>query len=279
MTSKDKRRYPRVHAKNVSAHLNVADQSSPCVIQNISAGGIFIETAEALPVGMPVAVNLARPGWTKVLRLSGRVVWAMAARTAAKKGQLPGMRIKFDASSQASAADLMTLLMDLGAVDSPPPLMLAEEEVRKKLPKDVTQPVSLREIQARVSQLDPPPSNETMPAKNPIASTITSPAYKPPAPQWMPQPSAPRPGSSAPRFQVAPVGGATSDSPRLIVQVQGLLMQMGDLQQQLEQREKELNVLRERLKVKEEALDKSDRERKAAELAIQRLAMQLASRR
>ena len=66
MSSKDKRRYPRVHARNVSAHLNVADQSSPCVIQNISAGGIFIETTEALPVGMPVAVNLARPGWTKV---------------------------------------------------------------------------------------------------------------------------------------------------------------------------------------------------------------------
>ena len=87
------------------------------------------------------------------------------------------------------------------------------------------------------------------------------------------------PVASAPRFPNAGIGIATPDSPRLIIQVQGLLMQMGDLQSQLETREKELIELRERLKVKEEALDKSDRERKAAELAIQRLAMQLAARR
>ena len=281
MNSRDKRRYPRVHAKNVSAHLNVADQSSPCVIQNISAGGIFIETPEALPVGMPVAVNLARPGWTKVLRLSGRVVWAMAVRTAAKKGTLPGMRIKFDALSQANAADLMTLLKDLGAVDSPPPLVLAEEDVRKALPKDpsiITQPVSLKEIQARVSKLDLPvaPDGTTKPGTKSVASTITSPAYKPPARRDS-QVSALQP--SAPPVRNSQTQIATPDSPRLIIQVQGLLMQMGDLQSQLEHREKELTELRERLKVKEEALDKSDRERKAAELAIQRLAMQLAARR
>ncbi len=281
MNSRDKRRYPRVHAKNVSAHLNVADQSSPCVIQNISAGGIFIETPEALPVGMPVAVNLARPGWTKVLRLSGRVVWAMAVRTAAKKGTLPGMRIKFDALSQANAADLMTLLKDLGAVDSPPPLVLAEEDVRKALPKDpsvITQPVSLKEIQARVSKLDLPvaPDDSTAPGTKSVASTITAPAHKP-LPRRDLQASALQP--SAPPVRNSQTQIATPDSPRLIIQVQGLLMQMGDLQSQLEHREKELTELRERLKVKEEALDKSDRERKAAELAIQRLAMQLAARR
>ena len=272
MSSKDKRRYPRVHAKNVSAHLNVADQSSPCVIQNISAGGIFIETKEALPVGMPVAVNLARSGWTKVLRVSGRVVWAMAARTAAKKGTLPGMRIKFDALSKANASDLMTLLVDLGAVDSPLPLVVADDVVRAALGKEpgaITQPVSLKEIQARVSQL---PADETAPSLTPYATTFSSPAYKPSAPRPMSAPS-------APRVHVSPSANYGPDASRLTVQVQGLLMQMGDLQSQLEIREKELIELRERLKVKEEALDKSDRERKAAELAIQRLAMQLAARR
>ncbi len=277
MSSKDKRQFPRVHAKNVSAHLNVADQSSPCVIQNISAGGIFIETAEALPVGMPVAVNLARPGWTKVLRVSGRVVWAIAARTAAKKGTLPGMRIKFDALSAANASDLMMLLKDLGAVGTPPPLVLAEEDARRLPQKDpnvITQPVSLKEIQARVSKLDlpvKPPDDTTAPSMNPVATTITAPAYKPSAPRAVPV--------SAPRYQSAAAAPANPDSPRLIVQVQGLLMQMGDLQSQLEQRDKELGALRDRLKQKEEALDKSDRERKAAELALQRLAMQLAARR
>ena len=71
----------------------------------------------------------------------------------------------------------------------------------------------------------------------------------------------------------------SDEAPKLIVQVQGLLMQLGDLQQQLDTREKELQKLREELSVKEVALEKSDRERRAAELAIQRLSMQLAARR
>lgn len=268
--SRDKRRYPRVHAKNVSAHLNVADTSSPCVIQNISAGGIFIETSDALPVGMPVAVNLARPGWTKVLRVSGRVVWAIAARTAAKKGTLPGMRIKFDAQTKANAADLMMLLQDLGAADSPAPVTVGDSDVHKRLAKvpASSQPVSLKEIQARVSKLDLA-AEAAQQALKPQAPTIVAPAY---------DPSAPRPVASGPRFAAPPALGP-NDGPRLIVQVQGLLMQMGDLQTLLEQRDKELASMRERLKQKEEQLDKADRERKAAELAIQRLAMQLAARR
>ncbi len=279
MSSKDKRRYPRVHARNVSAHLNVADQSSPCVIQNISAGGIFIETTEALPVGMPVAVNLARPGWTKVLKLSGRVVWAMAPRTAAKKGTLPGMRIKFDALPPSIGEDLMLLLKDLGAVDSPPPMTLTEEE-KPKPPKDpgaITQPVMLKDIEARVTKLDDSTGPSLRPEIPPVASTITSPAYRPSAPR-SPAPSGPR-IENAQAAQVQAEAIASADGPRLIIQVQGLLMQMGELQSQLEQRDREMSALRDRLKQKEEALDKSDRERKAAELALQRLAMQLSARR
>ena len=258
MSSKDKRRYPRVQAKNVSAHLNVADQSSPCVIQNISAGGIFIETSEALPVGMPVAVNLARPGWTKVLRVSGRVVWAMAERTAARKGTHPGMRIKFDALAKGVASDLMTLLNELGAPSTPPPKVVGEDTA-----VGVTQPISIKEIHARVSQTSIP---AVVVEVSPTGSTY--------------RPSSPRPPKpSRPGFPGAPFAPAANDAPRLIVQVQGLLMQLGDLQSQLEVREKELAVVKERLKEKEIALDKSDRERKAAELAIQRLAMQLSSRR
>lgn len=233
MSSRDKRRYPRVQAKNVSAHLNVADQSSPCVIQNISAGGIFIETSDALPVGMPVAVNLARPGWTKVLRLSGRVVWALAERTAARKGTTPGMRIKFDALTKGCASELMALLEALGAPSSPAPNVIGQEPAVGV----TTQPVSIKEIQARVSQT----------------------------------------GLAAMTVDVLPK--FANEAPKLIVQVQGLLVQVAELRARLELREKELSALKERLKEKETALDRADRERKAAELAIQRLSMQLSSRR
>src|SRR5690242_15488227 len=140
----DKRRYPRVQARNVSAHLNVADKSSPCVIQNISAGGVFIETREALPVGMPVAVNLARPGWPRVLKVTGRVVWALAEKTAAKKGTVPGMRIRFDPLSKESATRLVGLLQELGAPEGPPPPMRKDSGV-------ITEPVAIKHIQQRLS--------------------------------------------------------------------------------------------------------------------------------
>ena len=254
--SKDKRRYPRVQAKNVSAHLNVADQSSPCVIQNISAGGIFIETAEALPVGMPVAVNLARPGWTKVLRVSGRVVWAMAERTAARKGTLPGMRIKFDALSKALANDLMNLLKDLGAPnDGPEPSVVGEEAPAA----GSVQPPSLRDLQARVSGLNVPA----------MVVGLEPAVFRPSTPGARPA------KQSAPRFVATPI----PQDPKVQLQVQALIQQLADLQALLDQRERELSTVKERLKEKEAALDKSDRERKAAELAIQRLAMQLSSRR
>jgi len=336
-SGRDKRKYPRVHAEDISAHLNVADKSSPCSIQNISAGGLFIETTDALPVGMPVAVNLARPGWTKVLRLSGRVVWAMAGRTAARKGTVPGMRIRFDPLPRENAEELIRLLKDLGAPDGPAPKVIGEEGAA------ITQPVSLREIQQRVSQaelkavvLDDPKLETIHPAVGPAPPSGPTPIATAPVPgplasnpntaSTQPYPSHVPPGSSAPAHASGPTPMASNpvpyssnpnipgypyamasapqpmpisqpslmttpssprvatpiagpNDPKLIVQVQGLMMQLGELQTQLELREKELQALKEQLKQKDTALEKADRERKAAELAIQRLSMQLSSSR
>jgi len=273
-----------VQARNVSAHLNVSDKSSPCVIQNISAGGVFIETREALPVGMPVAVNLARPGWNAVLRVTGRVVWALAEKTAQRKGTVPGMRIKFDPLPGETAGRLSELLRDLGAPLSGPPPPI------KKEAGSVTEPSSIKAIQERLQATTFPLVRES---DNPAAAAArkkTVSAEKKPAP---PKPitterkpitlEGKRPDDATLPARVgdlAAVFGKPSDeAPRLIVQVQGLLMQLGDLQQQLESRERELQNLKAELQQKDAALEKSDRERKAAELAIQRLSMQLAARR
>ncbi len=262
----DKRKYPRVQARNVSAHLNVTDKSSPCVIQNISAGGVFIETREALPVGMPVAVNIARPGWTSVLKVTGRVVWALAERTAQRKGTVPGMRIRFDPLPKETAQRLAELLRELGAPAGPPP-------PTRKDSGSITEPTTIKSIQQKLQATafplvkDPDVSaprgrrpitlEKKLPDKRPDDATIPA-----------------RVGDLAAVF-----GRPSEDAPKLIVQVQGLLMQLGELQQQLETRERELQRLKEELSVKEAALEKSDRERRAAELAIQRLSMQLAARR
>jgi Tfp pilus assembly protein PilZ len=263
----DKRKYPRVQARNVSAHLNVADKSAPCVIQNISAGGVFIETRDALPVGMPVAVNLARPGWPRVLKITGRVVWALAEKTAARKGTVPGMRIRFDPLSKDAAGRLVALLQELGAPQGPPPPVKRDSGV-------ITEPVGIKAIQQRLSEpqfplvrapdLTPPGGKKARTSKS-----VPPPATKPDD-STMPA----RAGDLAVAFATP-----ASEAPRLIVQVQGLLMQLGDLQQQLEQKDREVASLRAELSQKTAELEKSDRELRAAELAIQRLSMQLAARR
>lgn len=249
----------------MSAHLNVTDKSSPCVIQNISAGGVFIETREALPVGMPVAVNLARPGWSRVLKVTGRVVWALAEKTAQKKGTVPGMRIKFDPLSKETASRLGELLSELGAPDSPAP-------PTRKDPGVITEPSSVKAIQERLEKVQSGPKYPVV--KDPAMSAPNAPRKlkleKRPDDATMPA----RVGDLAAVF-----GKPSDEAPRLIVQVQGLLMQLGELQQQLETRERELQTLKVELSAKDAALEKSDRERRAAELAIQRLSMQLASRR
>lgn len=273
MSPKEKRKHPRVPAKNVSAHLNVADRSSPCVIQNISAGGLFVETSETMPVGMPVAVNLARPGWSKVLRLTGRVVWAMAPRTAQKRGVTPGMRIKLDALPKPEAKELSALLKDLGAPDGSNPALEPVPAAGLQVPSPdgrvITQPLSLKEIQAHVTENAPAltgPDDQTLLARG--GGVEARPSSKPKLSRVELSPTQP---SSAP----APA----HDSARLIVQVQGLLMQLGDLQQKLEVRDRELEGLRQQLHDKDQVMEKLDRERRAAELAIQRLSMQLAARR
>lgn len=276
---REKRKYPRVAAKNVSAHVNVADQSSPCEIQDISAGGMFIATQETLPVGMPVAVNLAQPGWSRALKLAGRVVWAMAERTAQRKGGVPGMRVKFDPLPREAAEQLQGLLSALGAEVSPPPVVA--EEARPLFvppPKDpaiITQPVSLKEIQARISQINIPVvaplsaaskvPDTTIPQKIDPSTFNTAPSSA----------HAPKPNKSSQGGQAASTPMVESEPGKLMVQVQGLMMQLGELQSRLELRERELESVREKLREKETELSKADRERKAAELAIQRLSMQL----
>ena len=267
----DKRKYPRVQARNVSAHLNVTDKSSPCVIQNISAGGVFIETRDALPVGMPVAVNLARPGWSQVLRVTGRVVWALAEKTAQKKGTVPGMRIKFDPLPKEAAGRLSELLRELGAPVGPPPPTKKDDGV-------ITQPSSIKSIQERLQATTFPlvKERDREKEKTPVPPKPSAPRAKRPITMDK------RPDDATIPARVgdlaAVFGRPQEEAPKLIVQVQGLLMQLGDLQQQLEQRERELLSVKAELAAKAAALEKSDRERKAAELAIQRLSMQLAAR-
>jgi hypothetical protein len=189
------------------------------------------------------------------------VVWGLGEKTAARKGAVPGMRIRFDQLTKESAAALKGLLKQLGAPE--------------RDPNAITQPVALAELKSRVAR----EQSATQPSAPPQPAVPPSPAAAAPA-----RPSAA--DETLPHRATGPESRVATSQPRLLVQVQGLLMQIGELQQALSERESELTALKARLAEQETLLqsrsvelEKAERERRAAELAVQRLTMQLAARR
>jgi hypothetical protein len=91
-------------------------------VENISRGGLFVRTAQLLPIGTEVELNLVRPGMKRALRLTGRVV--NHGRTSGS-AQL-GMGIELHPLPPDDAIRLAELLKDLGVGDhgsaSPPPM-------------------------------------------------------------------------------------------------------------------------------------------------------------
>ncbi len=183
MVAANKRRYERVQARSVAAHLTTRDGSARCVAENISLGGVFFRTDLRLDQGMPVVMDLVRPGLKRALRVTGRVVASLDAATAAERGCAPGLRIQFDPASGDIAERLRQMIEELRA----------------------------SERAAAVVPL--PPSSSPDPSAGPR------------------QPSAA--GSSA-----------DPDGARLMVQVKGLLMELGEVTQRADQREREVAELK-----------------------------------
>jgi len=114
MKMKEKRRHQRVPAEGVVAYLQVDDMSASAIIENISAGGIFIRTARPMTAGTPVSLNLARSGLRKPLVLTGAVVSEVDQATAARYGGPPGMGIAFDEPDPDTERRLERVLKQLG---------------------------------------------------------------------------------------------------------------------------------------------------------------------
>lgn len=62
--------------------------------QNISRGGIFIETLQPLPVGTNVVMRFTPPGEEGEIYVEGRVAWVNAVRSG-EENTNPGMGIQF----------------------------------------------------------------------------------------------------------------------------------------------------------------------------------------
>ena len=88
----ERREHPRAAVKIEIEFKHTFDFVSSYML-NISKGGLFIKTDEALPLDTIVFLRFTLPGDTKLIETEGKVVWC---NTNKGKGYFPrGMGIKF----------------------------------------------------------------------------------------------------------------------------------------------------------------------------------------
>ena len=88
----ERREHPRAVVKIEIEFKHTIDFVTSYML-NISKGGLFIKTDEALPLDTIVFLRFTLPGDTKLIETEGKVVWC---NTKKEKGYFPrGMGIKF----------------------------------------------------------------------------------------------------------------------------------------------------------------------------------------
>lgn len=245
MAVTNKRKHPRVRARGVAANLRAQEVlKTGCMVENISAGGLLVRTEQALTVGTPVVMDLVRPGMKKMLKLSGRVV-GVAERGAAGPNSPPGLRVMFDPMPDETSDRLGQLLRELGSGSGlktvpawPPPGVAGpraappvEAEVEVTAPiawsppegLDTTRAMSMDALRTVLAAADAPPPY--LPKEPTTLKEMVEAALSPPPVPSM-DPVAPSPNG----------GGDT----RLMVQIRGLLMELGEVQGKLDHKEREL---------------------------------------
>ena len=94
----DQRQYPRVLVR-VLVDFESSDTYLYDYTNNLSEGGIFIETEKTQPVGSPLTLRFTLPGIDRVFEAKGKVAWLNLPKKDGKRpsGDLAhGMGIQFD---------------------------------------------------------------------------------------------------------------------------------------------------------------------------------------
>jgi Tfp pilus assembly protein PilZ len=128
----NRRRYPRVRAPGLAAHLRSDRGGVQCVVENISLGGLFLRTDRLEEVGTNVSLLLVKPGWKKQLTLTARVT----SRIEALPGQgrrVPGLGLQFTDVDGDCHERLRALLRQLGAPEAQPEITLPDNSVEVEL--------------------------------------------------------------------------------------------------------------------------------------------------
>lgn len=215
----EKRRYKRVRAQGIAAHIWVENMSSSAVIENISLGGLFIRTPRPLPIHTVLAIALVKPGLKRALRLSGRVVSTVDPVEAGRHSSAPGMGVEFDPPSSDAAERLNQLLVGLGCYE--PAVLIPIAETRARF-----------EASDRLHVDVPPAAAVPRPA-----SVVRS-----PAPVETDDGAAFEPVNF--KIEVPQTARETpADTARLMNHIQGLLAQLAQADETLRARDLEIEVL------------------------------------
>jgi uncharacterized protein (TIGR02266 family) len=279
---KDKRRHSRVKPRGVVAHVRSGDRSFACQVENLSAGGLFLRTDQFFPKGTRVEVDLVRPGARRPLRVAGRIVGTISPEEAVAQRFIPGLGVEFAELVDDEAQRLEALLGALGVrpeeakvpaparsptppssppliqrIYTPPPDMPAVTPAKAPSrppppPKPggarVEAEAILRHIaealdvdDAIVEERETPGHSSTLPriAHAPIPTPTPVPAIARPPPKPLPTPA------QVPPVQAPP--DANPEAARLMLQIRGLLFELGEAQARLRSREAEIQDLRSQL--------------------------------
>jgi Tfp pilus assembly protein PilZ len=128
----NRRRYPRVRAQGLAAHLRSDRGRTQCVVENISLGGLFLRTDRLEDVGTKVSLLLVKPGWKKQLTLSARVTSRIDA-LAGQARRVPGLGLQFTEMDGDCHERLRALLRQLGAPEAQPEVTLPDDSVEVEL--------------------------------------------------------------------------------------------------------------------------------------------------
>jgi hypothetical protein len=114
-----------VKAKGIAAYLRLDAKTAGCVVEDISAGGLFLRTDRVVPVGTAISLDLVDPEVKRAVTLTGQVVGIILKEAAAKRGGMPGLRIRFNRQAGATHEYLQKLMARLGAPQDDAPVFYA----------------------------------------------------------------------------------------------------------------------------------------------------------
>src|ERR1700687_5163065 len=126
--SENRRKHPRVRATGIAAHVRGPAARFPCMVENISSGGLFVRTDRRLDVGVQLEIDLVRPGWKRPLSFFARVTSRIDPLAGRYAHRTPGMGMQFFGKMDEEVRNrLLTLLRELGAPDPAPEAARAVE--------------------------------------------------------------------------------------------------------------------------------------------------------